>query len=82
MAANNSHLLPEDTGTLAELENVESPKLVERSIIMPIDSMKHVFRCAFNEIIAKTVTDQHTPAEFYYELAVAIRTTLDSFEEE
>lgn len=82
MPAHNLHAQPQDTSSPTERENMPLPKLVERSIIMPNDSMKHVLKFAFNEIAALILTDQQTPPEFYQRLARAILETINSLDEE
>lgn len=62
--------------------DVELPKIVERSLQLPVDSMKIIFRCAFNEIAGKMARDQDTPPGFYKKLARNIRKTWESLDKE
>lgn len=72
----------DDSDTPSTPEDVELPKIVERSLQMPVESMKYIFRAAFNEIAGKMAMDQDTPPSFYKKLARNIRKTLEGLEKE
>lgn len=72
----------DDSDAPSTPEDIELPKLVERSLLMPVDSMKYIFKAAFNEIAGKMAMDQETPSAFYKKLARTIRKTLEGLDKE
>lgn len=74
---------PEDSDTATTPDDGEMPKCVEITLKMPIDSMKHVLRNAFNEMCGKMATEKNKKImDMYQKTARTIRRIRDGLDEE
>lgn len=65
----NIKIEPDDSDTPSTPEDTNQPKLVDITLTVPVESAKHILKCAYNEITGQMAANPKSDPKFYQKIA-------------